>query len=131
LLLVLPGFVLDGGEGAEEEIGGVGHDGAAARSDLVPGEEFIEFAERMVDGDGVAEFLDVTDEDGGEVSQVECFLVVSGVFGAEAGVVVRDGQTAEATPGRGAMLAMKRFGIGDGSGGGARGFRIHESSFPA
>jgi len=68
------GFEGDGGEGAEEEVGGVGHDGGAARSDLVTGLELIEFAEGMVDVGGGAEFLDVTDKAGGEVSVVEILL---------------------------------------------------------
>jgi hypothetical protein len=37
-------FALNGGEGTEEEIGGVGHDGGAAGLDLVPG--LITTAER-------------------------------------------------------------------------------------
>jgi hypothetical protein len=124
-------FLLDGGEGAKEEIGGVGHDGSATRGDPVVGLELIEFAEGVVDVRGGAEFLDVADEGGGEVGLVEVALVLCGVFGAEAGVVVGDGQTAKAASRGGAVLAMKRFGIGDGAGGEARGFWIHESSFPA
>jgi len=42
---------------AEEEVAGVGHDGGAAGSDLVVRLELIEFAERMVDVGGGAEFL--------------------------------------------------------------------------
>ncbi len=55
-------FALDGGEGAEEQVAGVGHDGGAARVDLVPGLELIEFAEGAVDNDRGAEFLGVADE---------------------------------------------------------------------
>jgi hypothetical protein len=58
------GFEGDGGKGTKEEIGGVGHHGAAAGSDLVAGLEIIEFAERMVDVGGGAEFLDVADQGG-------------------------------------------------------------------
>ncbi len=119
----------DGGEGAEEEIGGVGHDGGAAGSDLVAGLELIEFAEGMVDVGGGAEFLDVTDEDGGEIGLVEVFLKQSGVFGAEARVCVGDGQAAKAAPRDGAVLAMERGGVGDR--GGARSFGNHVISFPA
>jgi len=68
------GFVFDGGEGAEEEVGGVSHDGGAAGSDFVTGLELIEFAEGMVDVGGGAKFLDVTDEGGGEVCLVEVLL---------------------------------------------------------
>jgi hypothetical protein len=72
----------DGGESAEEEIGGVGHDGGAAGSDLVAGLELIEFAEGVVDVCGGAEFLDVADENIGEVGLVEVSLAFGGVFGA-------------------------------------------------
>jgi len=68
------GFPCDGGEGAEEEVGGIGHDGGAAGRDLVVGLELIEFAEGMVDVGGGAEFLDVADENGGEVGLVEILL---------------------------------------------------------
>jgi len=68
------GFVFDGGEGAEEQVTGVGHDSGAARGDLVAGLELIEFAEGMVDVGGGAKFLDVTDEGGGEVCLVEVLL---------------------------------------------------------
>jgi hypothetical protein len=56
-------FALNGGEGTEEEIGGVGHDGGAAGLDLVPGLEFIEFAEGAIDNDSGAEFLGPPDEE--------------------------------------------------------------------
>ncbi len=52
----------DGGERTQEQVAGVGHDGGAARRDFVAGLELIEFAEGMIDGDGVAELLDVPDE---------------------------------------------------------------------
>ena len=68
-------FVLDGGESAEEEIAGVGHDGGAAGVDLVPGLELIEFAEGTVDNDSGAEFLGVADEGCRQVGLVEVLLV--------------------------------------------------------
>jgi hypothetical protein len=76
----------------------------AAGSDLVAGLKLIEFAEGVVDVGGGTEFLDVADEGRGEVGLVEVLLEPSSVSGAEAGVWVRDGQTAKATP---------RFGIFD------------------
>src|SRR3989441_6835988 len=121
-------FGIDGGEGAEEQIGGVGHDGSAARGDLVPGLEFIEFAEGVVDVSGGAEFLDVTDEGGGEVSLVEVLLALSGVFVAEARVRIRDGH-ATTTAAGGAILTMERGGVGVGDG--SSSLRIHARSFPA
>ncbi len=122
------GFVFDGGEGAEEEVGGVSHDGGAAGSDFVTGLELIEFAEGMVDVGGGAKFLDVADEGGGEVGLVEILLEQSGVFGAKAGVWIRDGHAAAAAA-RGALLAMEQN--RGGSNRGARDFGIHESSFRA
>src|SRR6266404_6499832 len=117
-------FVLDGG--AEEEVAGVGHDGGAARVDLVPGLEFIEFAEGAVDNDSRTEFLGVSDEGGSKVGLVEVFLVLGGVFGAEAGLGVGDGQTAEALAGK-TMLTMKLNRGSDDAGGSI----IQGSSFPA
>src|SRR5207302_1593570 len=71
LLPGLDGVALgDGGKCAEEEASGVGHDGSAARSDFVAGLELIEFAKRVVDGDGIAEFLDVADENGSEIGLI-------------------------------------------------------------
>jgi hypothetical protein len=56
-------FVPDGGEGAEEQVAGVGHDGGAARGDAVFGLEMKEAGEELVDGDGGLEF----GEGGGEI----------------------------------------------------------------
>ena len=120
-------FGVDGGEGAEEQVGGVGHNRSAARGDLVPGLEFIEFAEGVVDVGGGAEFLDVTDEGGSEVGLVEVLLALSGVFVAEARVRIRDGHAATAAAG-GAVLTMERDGSGVVDGGSS--LRIHVSSFP-
>jgi hypothetical protein len=117
-------FVLDGGEGAEEQIGGVGHDGSAARVDLVPGLELIEFSEGTIDGDSGTEILGVPDEGGGEVGLGEEFPVFGSMFGAEAGVGVSDGQTAEALAGK-TVLAMQL----NRSDSDIRGFVIHDISF--
>ena len=68
-------------------------------------------------------------EGGGEAGLVEVLLEESSVSGAEAGVWVRDGQTAKAAPRGRAVLAMERGGIGDGSG--ARSYGNHVSSFLA
>jgi hypothetical protein len=119
-------FLLNGGEGAEEEAAGKGHNGGVAGSDLVAGLEFIEFPEGVVDVDGGAEFLDVADEGGGNVGLIEVLLEQSGVFGAEAGVLVGDGHATKAATGGGTVLAMEWGGAGDG---GARSFWIHMSSF--
>src|SRR5438876_7863581 len=84
LLPGLDGVALgDGGKCAEEEAGGVSHDGSAARSDFVAGLELIEFTEIVVDSDSVAEFLDVADEYGSEVSLIKFSLAVGEMLGAE------------------------------------------------
>ena len=116
----------DGGKCAEEEAGGVSHDGSAARSDFVAGLELIEFAERVVDSDSVAEFLDVADESWSEVSLIEFSLAVGEMLGAEAGDRIRDGHAA-AAPAGSALLAMEqdRMGIGDDY----FSLRVHGSSF--
>jgi len=75
-------FVFDGGEGAEEQVGGIGHNGGAARGDSVTGLEFVEFAKGAIDGDGGAEFLGLADDLGGDVGMVEVFLAQGGVPGA-------------------------------------------------
>src|SRR5438477_849398 len=108
LLPGLDGVALgDGGKGAEEETGGVSHDGGAARSDFVAGLKLIEFAERVVDGDGVAEFLNVPDENGSEVGLIEFFLAFGEMLGAKARISVRHGHAAAASAG-GALLAMEQ-----------------------
>jgi len=105
----------NGREGTEKKTGGVGHDGGATRIDLIAGLELIEFAEGMIDGGGVAEFLDVANENGGKVGLIEFFLAVGGVLGTEAGVRIRDCHAATASAGS-ALLAVERGGVGNGDG---------------
>ena len=124
-IVVLIGFTLDRRESAEEEAAGKGHNGGAARGDLIAGLKLKELAEGMVDVSGGAEFLDVADQSGGEVGLVEFFLAFGGVLEAEAGIRVRDGHTATASAG-GALLTMRQNGIESSCGAGD--FRIHESS---
>jgi hypothetical protein len=45
-------FVLDSGEGAEDQVAGVGHHGGAARGDAVFGLEVAEAGEEVADRDG-------------------------------------------------------------------------------
>ena len=127
LLPGLDGVALgDGGKCAEEEAGGVGYDGSAARSDFVAGLELIEFAERVVDSDSVAEFLDVANENRGEVGLIEFFLAVGEVLGAKARIRVRHGHAAAASAG-GALLAMERDRIRNNSD--CFSLRVHGRSF--
>jgi len=60
-------FVLDGGEGAQDQIAGVGHDGGAARGDAVFGLKMQEAGEELVDGDSGLEFGEAGGEGGGEI----------------------------------------------------------------
>lgn len=100
-------FLFDGRESAEEQVTGVGHDGGAARSDLVAGEEFVKFGEGTVDGDRGSEVAGVTDELGGDIGGVAFLLVLRGVLEAEARLGIRDRHAAEASSRSRAMLAME------------------------
>jgi hypothetical protein len=60
-------FFVDGGEGAEDEIAGVSHDGGVAWGDAVFGFEVQEAREEIIDGDGGLEFGETGGEIGGEV----------------------------------------------------------------
>ena len=83
-------FVFDGGEGTKEQVTGVSHDGAAAGRDFVACEEFVEFGEGAVDGDGGSEVVSVTDELGGDIGGVAILFVLRGVLEAEAGSGIGD-----------------------------------------
>ena len=60
-------FVLNGGEGAEEQVAGVSHAGGTARVDAVFGLEKKEAREELVDGDGGLEFGETSGEGGGKI----------------------------------------------------------------
>jgi len=89
-------FLLDGGEGAEEEVAGIGHDGSAARGDAVLGLEEKEAGEKVIDGYGGAEFSETGDEFGGEIGGFVKLLPTAGVLGAKGGERIRDGHPAAA-----------------------------------
>jgi len=110
LLFLRVEFVFDGGEGAEKEVAGVGHDGAATGRDLVGGEEFVEFAEDVVDVRGGMELLDAADQRFGEVAGV-LFEANGGVAKAKAGLGVGDSHAAAASTGS-AGGAMRHGGFG-------------------
>ena len=99
-------FAVDGGEGAEEQVTGVSHDGAAAGRDFVGGEEFVEFAEDVVDVYGGIELLDAANELFGQVAGVDFLEAKPSVAEAEAGFRVGDGEAA-VRPGANAMAAMR------------------------
>jgi hypothetical protein len=125
VVAVAVGFMVDGGEGAEEQIADIGQDSGTARGDLIVGKEFIQFAEGMVDAGCGLEILGLACECRGEFNEVTLFAQLIGVFETKAGVVAGNGQTAKAAAGE-AILAMEQSRVG----GGARRVRNHESSFP-
>ncbi len=89
-------FLLDGGEGAEEEVAGIGHDGSAARGDAVLGLKKKEAGKEIVDGDGGTELCETGDEFGGEIGGFVKLLPAAGVLGAKGGERIRDGHPAAA-----------------------------------
>ena len=105
-------FLFDGRESAEKQVTGVGHDGGAARSDLVAGEEFVKFGEGAVDGDSGSEVVGITDELGGDIGGVAVFFVLRGVLEAKARLGIRDRHAAEAPSRSRAMLAMEGSCVG-------------------
>ena len=115
-------FLLDGGEGAAKKAARIGHDGAAARRDLVGGEEFVEFAEDVVDVHGGMELLDATDEGFGEVAGV-LLEANGGVAEAEPGCRIGDGHAAAASAGSaGGAVRWDEFDFFEDSG-----LFVHES----
>src|SRR5260370_2625328 len=78
------GFVFDGGEGAEEEIRGIGHDGGAAGGGFVAGLGLIEVGQGGGDGGGGGGILDGADGGGGDGGPCAGVFVVRGVSGASA-----------------------------------------------
>ena len=97
-------FVFDGGEGAEDQVARVGHDGGAARVDATFDLELEEAGEELVERDGGGEMGETVGEIGGEVGTFEADGAGGRVFGAETGGGVGDGMTATAA-GAGVMLA--------------------------
>jgi hypothetical protein len=105
-------FTLDGGDGVEEQVAGVSHDGGAARRDFVAGEEFVEFAKGAVDGDAGSEFLGVPNEPGSDVGGILFLFELGGVIGAEVASNVRD--ELAATEFAGAVLTVGKLSEGVG-----------------
>jgi len=89
-------FVLDSGEGAEEQVAGVGHDGGAPRVNAVMGLEAKEAGEEIVDGDSRLEFGKTSDELGGKVGGLVAFVPTASVIGAESSARIGDGHAAAA-----------------------------------
>jgi hypothetical protein len=89
--------VLDGGEGAEKQAGGVGNDGGAARGDAILGEQDEQLGEDLVDVGGGGELGELADQVRGEVGDFKALKVKLGMAEAEAGVGVDNAEAAAAS----------------------------------
>jgi len=98
------GLLLDSGEGAEELIGDVSHDGGALGGDAVLGKKAEKFCQKALNLRSGLEFTDFAEEIGGEVGGFAGVLLEASVIEAEAGGGVGDKGLAAAS-GRGAALA--------------------------
>jgi hypothetical protein len=101
-------FDVDGVQAAEEEIAGVGHDGAAARGEAVLGEEEQETGEELVDFAGGLELGEIAEEFGGETGIGIAAGGTEEMAAAKAGLRVDGIGLATATAGR----AMNAAGSG-------------------
>jgi hypothetical protein len=95
------------GKSAEEEVAGVGHDGAATRGDTIFGEKEKQAGEEFVDVVGALKLGEFTGEDGTQVSGMQELGVFRGVAETEARARVDDAEAA-ALAGSSAMLTTGR-----------------------
>jgi hypothetical protein len=100
-------FVFDGGEGAEDEVGGVGHNGGAARGDAVFGLEAEEAREEFTDGDGGLKIGETFSEGGGEIYRSVFVLRELGMVEAKKRFRIWDKEAAASSIGE-TMLAAAR-----------------------
>jgi hypothetical protein len=100
-------FVFDGGEGAEEQVAGVGHDGGAAGRDAAFGLMKQEAGQEVVDGGGGFEFRNSLGEKSGEIGGPAEIDGGTGMLGAEGGRRVRDEHAAAAVASM--LLAAGKF----------------------
>jgi hypothetical protein len=87
-------FVLDGGEGAEEQIAGVGHAGGTARGDAIFGLKKKETGEELIDRDGGLEFGETGSKRGGKINGCVVMFRELGVVSAKEGFRVWNQETA-------------------------------------
>lgn len=92
------------GEGAEDEIAGVGHDCAATRGDTIFGEQEKQVGEEFVDVVGALKLGEFAGEDGTQVRGMQELGLFRGVAETEARARIDDAEAA-AFAGSGAMLA--------------------------
>ena len=90
-------FVVDGGEGAEKQIAGVGHDGGTARGDAVVSLEKEEPREETVDVRGGGEFGELAGEVAGEIIRAALFAAKLGMAETEMRFRVEDAKAATTT----------------------------------
>jgi hypothetical protein len=88
-------FVLDGGDGAEFEVGDVSEDGGSAGGDAVLDQKEGEFGEKIVDLDSGTEVERLVAEGSGKIGIDELGFEAGGVAEAEGGVL-GDGEVAAA-----------------------------------
>jgi hypothetical protein len=100
-------FVFDSGEGTEDEIGGVGHYGSAARGNPVFGLQVEEAGEEFADGDGGLEIGETFREGGGEIYRSVFVLREVGMVEAKKRFRIWDKEAAASSVGE-TMLAAAR-----------------------
>jgi len=88
--------VFEGGEGAQKQVAGVGHDGGATRGDAVLGLEEKKAGEEVVDGDGGLELGETGDEFGSKAGGLVLLLPAAGMLGTKGGERIGDGHAATA-----------------------------------
>ncbi len=115
------GLVLDGGEGAEEQVADVGEDGGAACSDAVLGKKAEEIGEDLIEVGRGLELGELAEEGDGEVGLLETDRARVDVFGAETGGDIGDSVAATAA-GAGAVLTTGQV-IGEA---GVDGLFVHQ-----
>jgi hypothetical protein len=91
------------GESAEEEVAGVGHDGAATRGDTIFGEKEKQAGEELVYVMGALKLGEFAGENGAQVSGMQELGLFRGMAETEARARVDDAEAA-ALAGDGAML---------------------------
>ena len=82
------------GESAEEEVAGVGHDGAATRGDTIVCEKEKQVGEEFVDVMGALKLREFAGEDGTQVSGMRELGLFRGVAETEARARIDDAETA-------------------------------------
>lgn len=96
LVSVVVELEVDGGKGAEREIGDEGEDCRAAAGDAVLDEEECELGEELIDLNGGFEVREGVAEGGGEVDSVGLGVLERGMTETEAGAGIQGAKAAAA-----------------------------------